>query len=99
MHRRIYTHEDLMTELSAIRAGSSREKAILAIEYDAAHELIAFSDGGEHTAVGELRTLNIDWQHDIEGFTRCTFDPAELRRDLPTLSGLPSGASAICTMS
>ena len=88
MYRQICTHEDLMAELSAVRAGSSREKAILAIEYDAAHDLIAFSDGGEHTAVGELRTLSIDWEQDLEGFTRCTFDPAELRRDLPDLSGL-----------
>lgn len=90
MYRQIYTHEDLMTEFSAIRAGSSREKAILAIEYDSAHELIAFSDGERHTVVGELRTLCIDWKHDLDAFTRCTFDPAELRRDLPDLSVLPA---------
>lgn len=66
------------------------EQKTVAIEYDSAHGLLAFSDGGTHTAIGRFEDMSDTWLSSLAPLKLYAFDPTILRRDIPEMANFPA---------
>ena len=95
--RLVHSETEFEEALASLGRMPDAGKITLAVEYDAVERLLAFSDGEAFAVLLKPEQVAIDWPALQLRFALCSFDPAVLCRDIPSLSSLPPLGS-VCAL-